>query len=119
MKGYHKEWRLADNFNGFRIDWVPNAMRVNNDKEEGKMKAIVTKYAGPTNVRGSRIIASDDDGNRVIVSYDSALGSSDNHKQAAARLCEKMNWKGTMYGGHLKHGMVFTWEDEENEITIT
>lgn len=32
------------------------------------MKAITTTFHGPTNTRGSRIVASDQDGNRVTVS---------------------------------------------------
>jgi hypothetical protein len=82
------------------------------------MKAIVTKHVGPSNVRGSRIIASDEDGNRVIVRYDSALNSEPNHMAAARKLCEKMGWKGTLQGGHLKHGMVFTWMDQETRMEV-
>jgi len=77
------------------------------------MKAIVTTYKGPSNVRGSRIIASDEDGNRVIVHYDPALNSEENHITAARSLCSKMGWTGTLHGGHLKHGMVFVWSDRQ------
>lgn len=73
------------------------------------MKAITTKYHGPGNVRGSRFIASDEDGNRVIVSYDYALNSEQNHARAAEALCRKMGWVGTMMGGGIKGGMVWVW----------
>lgn len=46
------------------------------------MFAIVTKYCGPTNFKGSRITASHD-GKRITVSYDSSLNSEDNHRAAA------------------------------------
>jgi hypothetical protein len=47
------------------------------------VKAIVTKFHGPGNVRGSRYSASDLDGNRVICSTNFALGSEGNHDRAA------------------------------------
>ena len=34
------------------------------------MKVITTRYHGPTNTRGSRIAATDEDGNRVSLTYD-------------------------------------------------
>lgn len=46
------------------------------------MQAIVTTYAGPTDTRGSRIIAKADAG-RIVVSYDHALSLQDNHRAAA------------------------------------
>lgn len=82
------------------------------------MKAITTKYVGPSNVRGSRIIASDGDGHRAITTYESALDSDANHAAAALKLCEKMEWGGTLVGGHsLRQGrsgvMVWVWQDED------
>lgn len=55
------------------------------------LQAIVTKYHGPTNHKGSRISARADAG-RVIVSYDHALNISDNHKAAAQALADKLGW---------------------------
>ena len=74
------------------------------------MKAITTKYYGPTNTRGSRIVATDSDGNKATVGYDHALNSEGNHKEAAIALCDKMSWSGTLHGGHTKAGMVFVFE---------
>lgn len=62
------------------------------------MKAIVTKFHGPSNVRGSRYSASDTDGNKVVLSTDFALDSDGNHDRAALALCAKMGWT--------KHGLV-------------
>jgi hypothetical protein len=42
------------------------------------MKAITTKFVGPSNVKGSRYIASDEDGNRVMVSADYAPNADGN-----------------------------------------
>ncbi len=73
------------------------------------MKAIRTRYKGPTDFKGSRIIASDEDGNRITIGYDDALGTENAHKAAAVALCEKMNWAQDMIGGSLKDGYVFVF----------
>ena len=80
------------------------------------MKAIVTKYHGPSNVRRSRIIASDEDGNRVTVSYDDALNSEENHDAAMSALCYKMNWQGSLVRGSLKNGYVYVWHVNSAEV---
>ncbi len=54
------------------------------------MKAISTKYHGASNVRGSRIIASDGDGNRVSIAYPHELSGADVHAEAALALCRKI-----------------------------
>lgn len=55
------------------------------------LQAIVTKYLGPSNVRGSRIKASAAAGS-VTVSYNHALNSEDNHLAAAETLARKYGW---------------------------
>ena len=82
------------------------------------MKVITTRYHGPTNTRGSRIAATDEDGNRVILTYNDALNSEPNHAAAARKLCEKMDWRGTLTGGHIKHGMVWVWRDDQYTMTV-
>jgi hypothetical protein len=84
------------------------------------MKAIFTKYHGPGNVRGSRIIAKDSDGNKVIVSLDCALNHDDNHKQAAIALCRKMGWTGKLaMGGGLDNSEVFVWTDSKDLVEVS
>lgn len=61
------------------------------------MKAIRTRYSGPTNTRGSRIHATDGDGNRATVSY--SHGSRDMHELAAYSLMRKMGWSNPLIGG--------------------
>jgi len=74
------------------------------------MKAIVTKYHGPTNFKGSRISASDEDGNRITISYPYELsGYEAVHRKAAEALCDKMGWTGELVGGSLKRGYVFVF----------
>jgi len=74
------------------------------------MKAIVTKYHGPTNTRGSRISASDGDGNRVSIPYPHELDREDGHYKAACALRDKMQWGGDLIGATIKGGYVFVAE---------
>jgi hypothetical protein len=61
-------------------------------------QAIVTKYIGPTNVRGSRVKATAAAGS-VTLSWDCALNSEDNHAKAAEALANKYKWRGRWFGG--------------------
>lgn len=63
------------------------------------MKAIQTKYHGPTNTRGSRIRATDRDGHSVTIPYPHELSAEEGHRLAAKKLCEKMNWRGELATG--------------------
>jgi hypothetical protein len=66
------------------------------------------------NTRGSRIIASDEDGNRVTVEYDDRLSSSQNHDSAVIALCKKMRWEGHLVSGGLgKTDRVYAWIENE------
>ena len=71
------------------------------------MQAIVTKYLGPTNFRGSRVKATCQ-AKSMTVSWDDALGSDDNHDIAARMLAESLGWTkdhhGTLVGGGLPDG---------------
>ena len=73
------------------------------------MKAIITKYHGPTACKGSRISASDEDGNRITISYPYELSGEAVHRKAAEALCDKMGWTGELVGGSLKRGYVFVF----------
>ena len=63
-------------------------------------QAIVTKYIGPTNVRGSRVKATADAGS-LTLGWDHALDSEANHHRAARALAEKYGWSGDWVGGGL------------------
>ena len=82
-------------------------------------QAIVTKWLGPTNVRGSRVKATASAGS-VTVPWDHKLGIEDNHRAAAYALRDKFGWNDPYYGklhmGGLPEGMggyVFVFEDRE------
>ena len=77
------------------------------------MKAIVTKYHEPTDTRGSRITASDEDGNKCTIPYPYELSGEACHRAAAQALCDKMNWTGEMQGGPLKNGYVFVFVENK------
>jgi hypothetical protein len=80
------------------------------------MKAIVTKYHGPTNTRGSRITASDEDGNRITIPYPYELSGEAVHRKAAEALCSKMGWRGSLVAGSLKNGYVFVFAEDEKQV---
>lgn len=82
------------------------------------MKSIETTYHGPTNSRGSRIIATDCGDHRLTVAHNSALNSEPNHAAAAVELCKKLGWFGRLQGGHTKAGMVWVFIDSANQIII-
>ncbi len=64
------------------------------------MQSIITKYHGPTNVRGSRVSAKADAG-RIVLDWDHALNADNNHVRAAQALAVKFGWTGDYVGGHL------------------
>jgi hypothetical protein len=61
------------------------------------MQAIITKFLGPTNVRGSRVKAIADAGS-VTLSWDHPLNSEQNHRAAAEALRDKFGWNTEYYG---------------------
>ena len=77
------------------------------------MKAILTKFCGATNYRGARIIATDSDGNRVVIGYPHELSGEAVHRKAAEALCFKMKWTGQMIGGATRNGYAFVLEDDK------
>jgi hypothetical protein len=81
------------------------------------VKAITTKFHGPTSTHGPRISATDNDGNRATIPYDygaDLLG----HLQAVKTLCKKMGWKGQLVQGAIKGGLVWVWADERDTYTV-
>lgn len=61
-------------------------------------QAIITKYLGPTNFRGSRIKATAYAGS-VTIDYDAGLSQQRNHDAAARKLAKKFGWHGDWVAG--------------------
>lgn len=66
-------------------------------------QAIVTKYHGPTNYRGSRVSATAQAG-RITLGWDDALDTNANHDKAALALCARYGWTGKLAGGGMPDG---------------
>lgn len=76
------------------------------------MKAIETRYLPATARKGSRIVASDSDGNRATISYPHPSEGESAHHAAAVALCAKMHWSGDLIGAQTKHGFAFMFAPE-------
>lgn len=61
-------------------------------------QAIETRYAGPTNHSGARVIVRAQAG-RMTVSWDHALDVDQNHAAAAKAFAERYRWFGRWVGG--------------------
>ena len=82
------------------------------------MQAIITRYLGPTNYRGSRIKARCDAGT-ITVPYDYAAHSGEGvHRIAAEALRDKLGWTGRLVGGAFpdadRDGYAFVFVPEES-----
>jgi hypothetical protein len=79
------------------------------------MKAISTRYLGPTEQRRSQVKADDGEGNSITNAWDSSKSGVENHGQAALDLCKKMGWKGYLADGAVAGsvGTVWIFMDEE------
>jgi hypothetical protein len=71
------------------------------------MKAITTKYHGPTNFKGSRVSASAEGGHKLWMQWDDALNSNENHRAAATALATKMDWSGNWAAGWTEDACVW------------
>lgn len=78
------------------------------------MDSIRTKYIGPTNYRGSRVVAATGDvrpstgrPDRLVMSWRDDLDSEGNHKRAAEALARKLGWYGSWAAGYESRGWTF------------
>jgi hypothetical protein len=83
------------------------------------MQTISTKYTSATNTRGSRIVATSTNGDRVSIGYPHHLREGEQaHWEAANKLAQKLGWTGTMQAGATKTGYVFVFVDSREQFTI-
>ncbi len=73
-------------------------------------QAIVVRYSGPTNSRGSRYVATAWAG-RVSRPCDNAVSADENAALAARKLAEKFEWSGLYICGGMPDGQgrVYVW----------
>lgn len=69
-------------------------------------QGIETRYLGPTNHRGPRILARCE-AKRITIPWDDGLDVRANHEGAARALCDALGWSGEWVGVSTKRGYVF------------
>lgn len=75
--------------------------------------AIRTHYAGPTDTRGSRVIAAtmgrlgNDKPRRLTLDWEPGLSAEANYAAAARQLAERLKWSGVWVSGATEDGYVF------------
>jgi hypothetical protein len=80
------------------------------------MQAIITKYFGPSNVRGARVKAMCDAGS-ITLSWDHSLDVEKNHHTAALKLCAKLGWEGKLAsGGMPKAGYCYAFITRKGKV---
>lgn len=83
-------------------------------------QAIVTKYIGPSNTKGSRIKATAAAGS-ITVHLDHALNIEQNHAAAAQALANRFGWRGNWQMGGMPDdtGYCFVCSDDAAVPTFT
>lgn len=72
------------------------------------MKAIRTRFYGPSNFKGSRYMATDGDGHSITLNTNYELNSDANHERVANALMRKMGWPNELVGGGFESDMYWT-----------
>ena len=70
-------------------------------------QSIETRYVGPTNHRGSRIIATTPGGHKVTHAWNYEFNIEANHYAAAEALRAKLDWPSIKAGGSTAKGYAF------------
>ena len=84
------------------------------------MKAIITEFVAATDTKGTYCRAYDESGFSHTITWNSSLDYFNNHKNACIAFIKQIGWPLDipLYGGHIKHGMVWVFEDEELKINL-
>ncbi len=82
-------------------------------------QAIVTKFVGPTNRLGSRVIARASAG-RMTFHWDHSLGIEDNPARAARLYAQAKEWPGHWHGGGMPDGSGFVFvNSSQSEFMVS
>jgi len=76
------------------------------------MIAIETRFLGPTDTKGSRIVAETCNEHRLVIPSDHSLSREGQHRKAAQMLADRQGWKGRLICAGTKRGFVFVFEDK-------
>ncbi len=68
------------------------------------MKAIIVKYLGPTDTKGSRLKAMAEGVKSIIRGLDYSINISDDMFNIAQELCKRNNWPSNLVAGQLPNG---------------
>lgn len=79
------------------------------------MQAIRTRYHGPTNNRGSRIVAKCEAGS-LSMPFDYSLNHEGNHAKAARLFVERLGWSGMFLGGEFAHDYYWVANSEASPV---
>lgn len=89
------------------------------------MIAITTRFLGPTNTKGARIVAETANGHRIVRPYDCAGSSTARHAQVACELARSLQWSPeVLFEGGTKNGSVFVfagspcWNVEDGSASV-
>ncbi len=77
------------------------------------MKAIITKYLGPTNYKGARIVAYAPDNQRKYYSYPYEYDSEKAHQWAASQYAAMMDWSGQLVSGWTGKEYIHCFADQD------
>lgn len=80
------------------------------------MQTIETRYLPATNTRSARVKATHSGSSTSVTSsIESFADMTDDqiHAHIACDLMQKLNWVGTMIGGHTKTGMVWVFANND------
>lgn len=78
------------------------------------LQAIVTRYCGPSNSRGSRY-AANAWGGRITRACDNAVNADTNSALAARKLAEKFGWQGVFVAGGMPDGQARVYVHISND----
>ena len=73
-------------------------------------RAIRTRTLPPTDTRGTRVSASVDSGDRLIIAWQSALDGRQNHLRAAQALADRRQCGRVIHG--VEYGLEYYWTVE-------
>jgi hypothetical protein len=82
---------------------------------ENIMQAIKTRYHGPSNTRGSRIVAKCEAGS-LTMPFDCSLNHQGNHAKAAQLLIKQLGWSGMFIGGEFDGDHYWTAKLEASPV---